>query len=98
MSADSDIALDGAALDERSKERRAHNRESSADILNKAGVPFTTNNGGVHLIVAHGAWLVDFWPGTGLWRAHLSHPDQRKFHSKGRGVFSMLKLIWVPKP
>lgn len=99
MSVDSDIAAVGEALDERSKERRAHNRTASADILIKVGVAFSSNNDGVHLIVHRDKWIVDFWPGTGLWRFHEALPrNKRKFLCSGRGIFPLLQRAGVPKP
>lgn len=67
------------------QEKRAANREASADLLLQAGVPHQSNNGGAHLIVrpVNGP-LIDFWPGTGLW-------IQRGTPKKHRGVQSLIK-------
>lgn len=49
------------------KQKRAGNRESSADLLRKAGLSFVDKNLGAHLIVSGKGHTIDFWPGTGLW-------------------------------
>jgi len=57
-----------AALKKRGQEKRASNREDSAQMLRDAGISFESKNLGAHLIVdggAHGKF--NFWPGTGLW-------------------------------
>jgi len=52
---------------ERSKLKRASNREQSARTLTQFEVPFTTHNYGAHLIIKCGEQIIDFWPGTGKW-------------------------------
>ena len=49
------------------QEKRASNRESSAQMLLEHGIHFTSNNGGAHLIVQGPTCFIDFWPGTGKW-------------------------------
>jgi len=71
-----------------SQERRAFNRESSAQQLTARGFVFVSNNGGAHLVVTHGAKVVDFWPGTGKY-------IPRGFGKPGRGVFNLIKLLLV---
>lgn len=67
------------------QEKRAANRESSADLLLQAGIPYKKANGGAHLIVRPVAGtLIDFWPGTGLW-------IQRGNSKRHRGVRSLIK-------
>ena len=61
--------------------RRAANRVNSASFLTKQGVPFESKNNGAHIVISLGPLRVDFWPGTGLWRASGLHPKE------GRGVF-----------
>lgn len=73
-------------------EKRAHNRESTADILKRAGVQFESRNVGAHLIVKHGAHLIDAWPGTGLWRTRA------KPQREGRGVRKLLKHMGLVMP
>jgi hypothetical protein len=50
------------------QEKRASNRDASAQLLMAAGIGFESRNDGAHLIVAG---RYDFWPGTGGcgWRA-----------------------------
>lgn len=74
-----------------SQQRRSSNRESSADILRRAGVSFEVKNDGAHLIVMGGTLVVDFWPGTGLWKA-------RRGNSKGRGVRGLLRALGTAMP
>lgn len=68
-----------------SAERRASNRESSADLLAERGIEFEAKNGGVHLIVKHNEKTADFWPGTGKFMVRGGR--------QGRGVFNMLQAI-----
>lgn len=71
---------------EQSKLKRAQNRQNSVELLTEKNIPFTTNNGNVHLVVAE---RYDFWPGTGLW---LDRQDKQS-KSKNRGVFALIKRI-----
>ena len=66
-----------------SQERRARNREFAPGALEAAGLPFTSHNDGVHLIVDQ---RYDFWPGTGKWvrRGAREAPS-------GRGIFNLIK-------
>lgn len=70
-------------MQEASKERRANNREGSAELLVLAAVPFVSKNGGAHLIVDG---RIDFWPGTGLWM-------DRKSMKKRRGVQDLIRHV-----
>lgn len=67
-------------------EKRASNRISSEQMLIAAGVNFTSNNAGAHLIVQSDSKTIDFWPGTGLWIVR----GNKKRH---RGVRGLIKLI-----
>lgn len=60
-----------------SRERRAHNRESSAALLSAMGIAFEAKNEGAHLIVRHAGRTIDFWPGTGKWKDRREVRDQR---------------------
>lgn len=82
-----DMGDDFRAMREHSKEKRADNRESSADALKRAGVSFDIRNRGAHLIVKHNGIRIDFWPGTGKWSSAGGR------HS--RGVFELLKFLGV---
>lgn len=70
-------------------ERRAANRENSAQILERHGVAFDSKNSGAHLVVTHGDRVADFWPGTGKY-------IPRKFGRPRRGVFNLMKAMGVP--
>lgn len=72
-----------------SSERRASNRNRSADKLKSLGVEFDSKNDGAHLIVTHNGVTVDFWPGTGKFIPRTPNPRH------GRGIFNLLKLLGV---
>lgn len=82
----SEIAEDFNALKKDRQEKRAANRESSADLLVSSGISFDARNNGAHLIVHGIGHTFDFWPGTGLW-------SMRGSTQKHRGVRSLIKLI-----
>jgi len=69
-----------------SQQKRAANRAAAPNLLTQAGVQFTSNNLGAHLVVVAGAFVVDFWPGTGLWIV-------RGAAARRRGVFGLLDFI-----
>ncbi len=80
--------IDYDEMTERSKLKRASNRESSAGVLMDRGISFTAHNKGAHLIVEAvlcGA-VFDFWPGTGKF-------IRRGNGETGRGVFNLIKKI-----
>ena len=85
MSTDIDTAVLYEGMAEQSQEKRAKNRERSAQLLIDRGVEFETKNDGAHLIVKTKYGPVDFWPGTGKF---IPRPAGRS----GRGVFNLLKL------
>lgn len=70
---------------ERSKAKRASNREHSAKTLRTFGIEFTSHNYGAHLIVKCADEVVDFWPGTGKWFVR-GQPDGK------RGVMNLVKF------
>jgi hypothetical protein len=73
------------AIREQSQQKRASNREQSAQLLAAAGLGFVSRNGGAHLIVeGERGEIFDFWPGTGLW---MSRADK----VKRRGVQRLIK-------
>jgi len=73
---------------EASAERRAKNRQSSAEVLTEHSVQFEPKNLDAHLIVAHQGKVVDFWPGTGNY-------IPRDGGRPGRGVFNLLQLLGI---
>lgn len=73
------------AMKEHSQEKRAGNREQSAQYLTNAGIPFIYNNHGAHLIVEGKDCYIDFWPGTGKW---ISRNKEAGF-----GVRNLVKFI-----
>lgn len=70
------------------QEKRASNRENSADYLAQRGIPFVSKNAGAHLIVEGSECFIDFWPGTGKW--HSRNGD------KGFGVRNLVTYIGKP--
>lgn len=58
-----------AEIRERSKQKRADNRKKSKALLECKGYKFAIRNSGAHLVINHRGITVDFWPGTGLWKA-----------------------------
>lgn len=73
---------------ERSKEKRRHNRASSAKMLTDYGVPFTAYNDNAHIVIQYTdpEIKINFWPGTGLWRVYGTMKS-------GRGVRNLLNYI-----
>lgn len=81
---DSDSAM-WRSYREASQQKRANNREQSAEYLRQHGIPFTTNNYGAHLIVEGHTCFIDFWPGTGKWHSRDG--------TKGFGVRNLVNHI-----
>lgn len=81
----SEIGEMWAAVKEARQEKRASNRENSAEYLRERGIMFSTNNGGAHLIVEGNEGFIDFWPGTGRWNCRSGH--------KGFGVRNLVIYI-----
>jgi len=72
-------------MKEGSKKRRARNRKQSPKLLEGAGIPFESKNGGAHLIVEGRECRIDFWPGTGRW---ISRNGKRGF-----GVKALIRYV-----
>ena len=73
------------ALKKMKQEKRASNRENSAELLKAEGIVFTSNNGGAHLIVEGNTCFIDFWPGTGKWNSRCG--------AKGFGVRNLITFV-----
>lgn len=87
----SDIGDCFAGMKEASQERRAANRENSAERLKEAGIFYGTHNDGAHLTIIQGRYRFDFWPGTGKYWVRFvgrDHPRKEK-----RGVFNLIKDV-----
>lgn len=72
-----------------SQEKRAANRQHSAQLLQEEGITFESRNAGAHIIIRDGKDTVNFWPGTGLWVVqglNKQHRGVRNLinHLKGR--------------
>jgi hypothetical protein len=75
------------AIKKNRQEKRASNRDNSADLLRASGVIFEERNIGAHLIVTGpGNELIDFWPGTGRW-------IPRTTKRRGFGVRNLLTYL-----
>ncbi len=90
MSKDSSVAKDSRFLAKKSKEKRADNKQKSTTILTNLGIPFTSRNNGVHLIIGYQSKTIDFYPSTGVWIYRGSPENQR-----GRGIFELLKSFGI---
>ncbi len=82
----SDLAEDFKAWKEHKQEKRADNRENSANILTAKGISFESKNAGAHLIIKHNQSVMDFWPGTGKYIF-------RNQSKSDRGVFNLIKQL-----
>ena len=80
-----EAALFYADQADRSKIKRARNRERGAHMLHERGVKFESKNAGAHLIVQTKSGVVDYWPGTGKF---IPRPAGKS----GRGIFNLLRL------
>lgn len=80
-----ELAEDFKTLKKESQDKRADNREQSAQYLTKRDIPFTSKNRGAHLIVEGSDCYIDFWPGTGKWITRKG--------KKGFGVRNLVKFI-----
>lgn len=70
------------------QEKRADNRENSAEYLAQRSIPFLSKNEGAHLIVEGRDCFIDFWPGTGRWNSRCG--------TKGFGVRNLVAFIGAP--
>lgn len=61
--------------DRQGKKRR--NLEYSTEILRSLEIQFESKNGGVHLIVKHNGFIIDYWPSTGKFKDRKSEKYQR---------------------
>ncbi len=55
------------ALKKADQDSRSQNRANCTTKLLNHKIPFTSHNGGAHLIVEGPEGYIDFWPGTGRW-------------------------------
>jgi len=73
--------------EEKSKAKRASNRNSTPDLLRDRGISFTSHNSGAHIIIKHNERVFDLWPGTGKWIERAGN------YASGRGVFRLLEVL-----
>lgn len=84
---DNEVTEMWAAIKQQRAEKRGHNRHASAKHLEDLGVPMTIHNCGAHIIIKFGGIWVDFWPGTGLFRAR----EPKVWEN--RGIFNLVKYL-----
>ena len=68
------------------KAKRKRNQQSSTAILDENNIRYDSLNGGVHLVVKHNNFIVDFWPSTGKYYVRGSQKYKR-------GIYNLLKDI-----
>lgn len=76
-------------LKEHSQQKRASNRETSSELLNKHKIPYQSKNYGAHLIITYNSVIIDFWPGTGMFIL------RNKQKTRGRGIFKLFKKLGI---
>ena len=60
----------------KSKNRRARNRDASADILNDLNIEYDMCNRGAHLVIHSSNGPIDFWPGVGHWKSRFGRDPE----------------------
>lgn len=68
MSADSELAQDLRALKEHNKQQKRARLAQSLKLFAQEGIPFSSNDGGVHCVFQAGFRTYDVWPSTNRWR------------------------------
>jgi hypothetical protein len=68
------------------QKKKRSNLAFSTRQLTEAGLTFTSNNYGVHLVLMKGSQPIDFWPSTGLWWI-------RGTPNKRRGIDGLIKFM-----
>ena len=81
----SDIGDDFKSLRELHRGERTERRHQAQDRLKEEGIPFTTNNDGVHLMVEGSDCFIDYWPGTGRWKSRKGY--------QGFGLVNLINYI-----
>lgn len=56
------------AFKESERERKRKKIIDAVDLLDSKKIEWTSNNGGVHIIITHGGYTVDFWPSNDRFR------------------------------
>jgi hypothetical protein len=87
---DDDVGALYKALAVQSKAKREANRQGSTRMLEDYKIPFVTLNSGAHLLIqyAEPKLIIDFWPGTGLWRVRHTTPEVKR-----RGVRNLIRYV-----
>lgn len=94
---DDDLKAGFKDMKDTSKAKRASHRETSPEILQREGISFYSNNGGVHLICTYNhkkfTLQADLWPGTGRFQIRGDAGMGAPRGTKGFGVFNLVKLL-----
>lgn len=84
------------AMKKEGQERRGRNRDFGALELKRWGIPYTLLNGDAHIQIKNSTgnrWILDYWPGTGLFHFHIYGQNQYKTTRRGRGIRNVLKIF-----
>lgn len=68
------------------QKKRRFNLAASTAMLTNAGLPFHSNNDGIHLVLLKNEQFIDFWPSTGLWWI-------RGTRNKRRGIQKLISYM-----
>jgi len=68
------------------QKKKRSNLAFSTRQLTEAGLTFTSNNYGVHLVLMKGDQPIDFWPSTGLWWVRTNRNTRR-------GIDNLIKFM-----
>ena len=81
-----DMAEVFAGWREVKQKKKRSNLAASTGMLTNAGIPFQSNNGGIHLVLLKNEQFIDFWPSTGLWWI-------RGTNNKRRGIQKLINYM-----
>lgn len=71
------------------RQRKRDRMTYAIQCLNEAGIANSSNNGGIHAVVSHKGFVVDYWPSTGLWKMRTP-PVGKGTQRNGRGLQPLL--------
>jgi len=70
------------------KLKKQSNLDYSVSLLDELGIEYTSGNYNIHMIVAHGGKVVNFWPTTGKF-------IERGSNTSGRGVHNLVNRLTI---
>lgn len=68
------------------QEKKRCNLKRNLKHLESKGIPFVSNNDGVHVVIQHNNKIIDFYPSTGLWK-------DRQSKRRARGILSLIRHL-----